>query len=113
MPTHFADLVATSSAVRDASGRLDKVARLADLLRRLADEEIAPAVAFLSGQTRQDRLGIGYAAVAAAADVVTAAEAALSIGDVDRTFDTIATLGGSGSARARARELRELFSRAT
>jgi DNA ligase-1 len=113
MPTRFTDLVGTSAAVREASGRLDKVARLADLLRRLADDEIAPAVAFLSGQTTQGRLGVGYASVAAAADVPAASEATLSIAEIDRAFEAMAAVSGPGSAHERARQLRAIFSRTT
>ena len=61
--TRLADLVATSQQVAGTSGRLAKVAALAALLRRLAPDEIEIAVAYLSGETRQGKLGLGYAAL--------------------------------------------------
>jgi len=50
------DLVNTSAAVANASSRLAKIGLLADLLRRLAPEEIEMAIGFLSGEPRQGRL---------------------------------------------------------
>ena len=43
------DLVATSNAVAQTSARLQKVALLADLLRRLSPDEIPVAIGYLSG----------------------------------------------------------------
>ena len=57
------DLVTTSAAVGEASGRLAKIGLLADLLRRLAPEEIEIAIGFLSGEPRQGRIGIGGATI--------------------------------------------------
>lgn len=56
----FVEVATTSAEVARLSGRLDKVGRLADLLTRLAPEEVEPAVAFLSGSIRQGRLGLGH-----------------------------------------------------
>jgi DNA ligase-1 len=53
------DLVTTSSAVTQVSGRLEKIDRLAGLLRRAAPDEIAIAIAYLSGRLPQGRIGIG------------------------------------------------------
>jgi DNA ligase-1 len=137
MSTRLAELVDLSRALAAAPGRLDKTALLAELLRRLEPEEIEIAVAFLTGSPRQGRIGLGYATIARAfgrADTVTVAtpqaqtsleetlfpaapepQAAppLSIEEVDRAFDHIARLTGSGSASARERQLRALFARAT
>jgi hypothetical protein len=65
----FVEVANTSAAVAEVSGRLGKIGRLADLLARLAPEEIEPAVAFLSGGTRQGRVGLGHAAISTAAGV--------------------------------------------
>ena len=109
----FATLVETSAAVAAAPGKLDKVGRLAELLSKLDDREILPAVAFLSGRMTQGRLGVGYAAIAGASDVPAATDATLSITDVDERFSALASISGAGSARDRAAVLRELFARAT
>jgi DNA ligase-1 len=109
----FLDLVTTSAAVADASGRLDKIARLADLLARLEAEEIEPAVAFLSGSTRQGRLGVGHAAIVRAAAYPPADAASLDIRDVDGAFSRLATIQGPGASAARTQALGALFGRAT
>jgi DNA ligase-1 len=82
-------------------------------LSRLTPDEIAVAVPMLSGEMRQGRIGIGWAAVQRASDTAAAAEASLSLGDVDQAFGRVAALSGKGSAGARAAELASLFGRAT
>ena len=99
----FVDLVATSAEVAGASGRLDKIGRLASLLARLDPDEIEAAVAFLSGGTRQGRIGVGHAAIAAASDVAPAQTTSLAVQDVDAAFGALALIGGKGSAAERAR----------
>ena len=60
------ELVTTADAVASTRSRLAKVDALADLLRRLEPDEIAPAVGFLVGKPRQGRVGVGWRGVAAA-----------------------------------------------
>src|SRR5262245_1030419 len=103
------DLVTTSVAVAGASGRLVKIDRLASLLRRLAPEEVDIAVAFLSGELRQGRIGIGPAAIWEARPSAGAGMPTLRLVDVDEAFDRIAATGGSGSANERVRLLRDLL----
>src|SRR5688572_26983974 len=107
------DLVTTSAAVGEASGRLTKIGLLAELLARLAPEEIEIAIGFLSGEPRQGRIGIGGAAVWAAKDVAAAEAPALHLRDVDEAFTQIATVKGSGAAATRQQRLRDLLGRAT
>ena len=57
----LANLVETSNRIANTSRRLEKTALLAGLLKQLSPEEVEIAVAFLSGGTRQSRIGIGYA----------------------------------------------------
>ena len=109
---HFSEVVATSTAVAELSGRLDKIGRLAGLMRRLQPEEIEPVASWLSGSARQGRVGLGYATISAV-DVAPAPEPTLTVGDVDRALETLAGLSGAGVARARAHELHSLFGRAT
>src|SRR3954462_13333459 len=59
----LADLVATSQAVASTSARGEKVARLAETLRRLEPGEAGAGVAFLSGELRQRQIGVGWAAL--------------------------------------------------
>jgi DNA ligase 1 len=107
------ELVDTSNAVQAASGRLDKTARIAALLTRLAPDEIEIAVTFLSGAMRQGRVGIGWAAIRAAASTPAAETPSITLHDVDRTLGQIASARGGGSSRARAGLLTDLLSRAT
>jgi DNA ligase 1 len=107
------DLVTTSVAVGQASGRLAKIGLLADLLRRAAHEEIEIAIGFLSGEPRQGRIGIGGAAIWGAKDVASADTPTLSLRDVDEAFTQIAARKGAGSTAARQQRLRDLLRRAT
>jgi DNA ligase-1 len=107
------DLVDTSSAVGEASGRLAKIGLLADLLRRLAPEEIEIAIGFLSGEPRQGRIGIGGATIWSAKDVPAADTPALDLRDVDEAFTQIGAMKGAGSTAARNQRLRDLLGRAT
>jgi DNA ligase-1 len=110
--TLLRDVVDASAQVAATSSRSAKIATLADLLRELDDDEVAIAVAFLSGVPRQGRIGIGYAAVFAI-DVAPATQPSLSIGDVDRAIDAIQADTGSGSAASRRELLADLLGRAT
>jgi DNA ligase-1 len=109
----LSDLVTTSAAVAGVSGRREKTARLADLLTRLEADDVETAIAFLSGATRQGRVGIGYAAIQSASDVAPAEQASLHLRDVDQVFSSLAAVEGKGSSGERSRLLRGLFARAT
>ena len=108
----LADLVATSAAVASTRARSTKVAALAELLGRLAAEEIEAAVGFLTGETRQGRVGVGRATVFRL-DVTPAAVPSLTISDVDGALDRILVTTGGGSAASREQILHEVFDRST
>jgi len=110
---HFAELEATSRRIAATSARSEKVALLASFLRRLAPEEIAAAVAFLSGGPRQGRIGVGPAALRAVANGPRSQAPTLTLADVDSALERVARLSGAGSAGERARSLAELLGRAT
>ena len=110
---HLADLVTTSRLVAETRARSRKTAALADLLRRLGAEEIDIAVAFLSGDLRQGRIGLGGAAVRNARPESAASEPSLTLIEVDAAFERIAATTGSGSIAERSRQLSSLLSRAT
>ena len=109
----LADLVATSRAVGESSGRLQKIAHLASLLGHASSDEIETVISFLSGSPRQGRIGIGGAAIREARAVPAAGESTLEVRDVDRAFDGIMAASGAGSNAARASRLRDLMGRAT
>ncbi|HEX6898556.1 MAG TPA: ATP-dependent DNA ligase [Thermoanaerobaculia bacterium] len=109
----LADLVATSSRVAETRSRSEKIAALADLLRRLSPEEIDIAVAYLSGHLRQGRIGIGFAAVRDSRPAAAASEPSLTLSEVDSIFESIAATTGAGSTAARVEKLSGLLVRAT
>ena len=106
-------LVVTSGAVAEASGRLVKIGHLATLLRALAPTEIEIAIAFLSGEPRQGRIGIGGSAIRNARPLTSADSPALQLIEVDEAFERIAATTGRGSPADRVRMLRKLLERAT
>jgi len=109
----FADLVATSQRVAETRSRAEKTGALADLLRRLAPDEIDVAVAYLSGHLRQGRIGLGGAALRSAMPGSAASEPSLSLREVDAAFERMAAVSGAGSTAERARLLADLLGRAT
>ena len=108
----LASVVKTSRRVAETPRRLEKVELLAQLLRQLHPDEIEIAVAFLAGQIRQGRIGIGYAAVRDATGS-PALDATLELAEVSHTFQAISEISGSGSQRNRSELLRGVFARAT
>ncbi len=110
--TRLVELVTASQRIGATASRLGKVAELAAVLRRLAPDEIEIGVAYLCGETRQGRLGIGYAALGEARSA-GAQSASLELRAVDDALEAIARTKGKGSAAGRARTLGELFARAT
>ena len=116
--TRFVEVAATSTAVGATRSRTEKLAALADLLRRLDDDELVPTVAWLSGGARQGRIGVGWATVADAErdlGAEPAAEATLTISEVDDAFERLAGLvgAGTGSNTGRRTELTALLRRAS
>jgi ATP-dependent DNA ligase I len=109
----LAEVVAASAAVGATAGRLDKIGHLSAVLTRVPPAEVPIVIPFLSGETRQGRIGIGYALLSTLRDVPPADAPSLELGEVDATFDRIAAIAGAGSAASRAQMLRELLERAT
>ena len=109
----LAQLVQTSTAVAQASGRLAKIGLLADLLRQLASDEIEIAIGMLSGEPRQGRIGIGYATLWASRDLPASDTPRLSLIEIDAAFTELKAIKGAGSAGTRNERLRELLRQAT
>jgi len=110
--TRLADLVALSGKVAATASRREKIALLASILRRLSPDEIEIGVAFLSGEMRQGRLGVGWGALSEVR-ASAAAKASLELRAVDEALGRIAATTGEGSAVKREQRIGELFSRAT
>lgn len=107
------DLVAASERVRASSSRLEKVSHLASVLARLERDEVPIAVAFLSGELPEGRIGVGPATLAEALPVEPASEPVLELDDVAAAFRRIAEASGPGSASMKLRLLAEPLRRAT
>lgn len=109
----FGELASTSRMISTSRGRLQKAEHLAELLRRLSDDERRIGVGYLMGRLRQGRIGVGGAALRALADVPPAADARLRIVDVDAAMSALTEISGSGSVAKRAQALQTLFGQAT
>ena len=108
----FAEVVAASAAVGATRSRTAKAAALAALLRAATPAEVAPSTAWLAGEARQGRIGTGWRTLSGI-DAAPAAEATLTVGAVDTTFDALAATAGTGSTKRRAELLHDLFAAAT
>jgi DNA ligase 1 len=111
--TLLAEIVQASQRVGATAARRVKVSELAALLKLLTTDELDIGVHYLSGEIPQGKIGIGYAAVRAAAATPAADLKNLSIAEVDDKLSELAAMHGGGSAARRAAALEELFSRAT
>ena len=107
------ELVLTSRQVSEVAARGEKIARLAALLARLSQDEVDTATAFLSGATRQGRIGIGPALIRAAQPANPAPAATLGLLEVDAAFARIAAVSGAGSTAERTQLLHALLARGT
>ena len=112
MSTMLLQLIATTSAdVAATSSRLAKVERIVECLRAASPEEVAVAVAYLSGELPQGTVGVGWAALRdlpAPAD-----EPTLEVLEVNRAVSRLQSIAGRGSQAARREELAALYMRAT
>jgi DNA ligase-1 len=107
----LAEIAATSADVASTSSRLAKVARLTECLHGAAPEEVAVAVAYLSGELPQGTVGVGWAALKERP--VPASEPTLEVLEVDAAVSRLQGISGRGSQAARKEELTGLLSRAT
>jgi len=107
----LSEVVETSRAVGAIRARGAKRELLAALLRRCAASEVEIAVAFLAGETRQRRTGVGWRSLS---ELLSPADlASLTLRDVDAALAALGALAGSGSRTARRAALDSLMVRAT
>jgi DNA ligase-1 len=107
----FVDIAATSAAVAATSGRKAKIELLAGALRRLDPGEIVAGAAYLAGELRQRQTGVGYASLRDRPE--PAAEASLTVAQVDAAIAEISAVSGAGSQARRKQMLGALFGAAT
>lgn len=108
----LADVVGTSAQVAENPSRLAKIGALAECMRRLEPDEIGIAIPFLSGETRQGRLAVGYAQLQQARQS-SSAPPQLTLREVDDAFDELKAVKGKGSTSRRQATLKALFARTT
>ena len=111
--TLLAHLAAVSRRVSETASRLAKIDEIAACLRALGPDEIPIAIAFLSGETRQGKLGVSYAALQTGRQGETASAPALTLQQVDAAFDALAHTSGKGAAARRMEQIAALFAQAT
>jgi DNA ligase-1 len=108
----FADVVATSAAVAATRSRTAKATAIAELLRGAAADEVEPVTAWLAGELRQGRTGVGWRTLArAASDPATTPS--LTVVAVDEALTELAATSGAGSAARRDALLAGLLAAAT
>lgn len=109
------DVAAASAEVGATPGRLAKIMRIADLLRRAGEEAdaglVATVVSWLSGELPQRQIGVGWAALRHLPP--PGAEAVLTVASVDATFSEIGAVSGHGSQARRAALVADLFAAGT
>jgi DNA ligase-1 len=107
----LADLAAASEAVSGTTRRTEKVAAVAAALRAADPDEVPVVVAYLSGELRQRRTGVGWASLR---DLpAPAPDPTLGVSEVDAALAEVAGLAGAGSQAERVRRVAALFGRAT
>jgi DNA ligase-1 len=104
------ELVEASAAVTATPARNEKVAVLAGLLARAEADEVAPLVSWLSGELTQRQIGVGWALLRERP--TPAAEASMTVAELERALGAIGALGGPGSVAARRAAVRDLLTRA-
>jgi DNA ligase-1 len=108
----YLELAEASRRLAATTKRSAKAALLADVLRRLAPEEVPVAVGVLTGAPRQGRIGIGWATLRDARTEPARAPT-LTVLEVDAIVDRLAGMSGSGVQAARRALLADTFARAT
>jgi len=108
----LAELAATSERVAATSSRREKVAALAECLRRACPGEAALATAYLAGTLPQGRIGVGWASLREPPPPAPPPPA-LELAEVEAALAEVAALAGPGSQAARRERLGSLLARAT
>jgi len=107
----FADVARVSREVAQTSARSRKTALLADFFRAMEPGDVPIAIAYLAGRLPQGRLGVGWAALRDHA--APAAEATLTVREVDAGLTEVGAVSGTGAQAGRRALLQHLFARAT
>ncbi|MFC5200039.1 MULTISPECIES: ATP-dependent DNA ligase [Streptomyces] len=104
-------LAHVSQEVAATSARSRKIALLAELFRDADADDVPIVIPYLAGRLPQGRLGIGWKLLSR--PVPPAAEATLTVRDVDARLTEIGAVTGTGSQAARGRLVDALRAAAT
>ncbi|MFD4952730.1 ATP-dependent DNA ligase [Streptomyces sp. NPDC058451] len=107
----LARLAQVSREVAAASARSRKTALLAELFREAGAEEVPVVIPYLAGRLPQGRLGVGWKVLGR--QVAPAAEASLTVHEVDARLSELGKVSGPGSQAERSRLVGELMGAAT
>ncbi|MFB7460391.1 ATP-dependent DNA ligase [Streptomyces sp. NPDC056188] len=107
----LARLAQVSREVAAASARSRKTALLAELFREAGAEDVPVVIPYLAGRLPQGRLGVGWKVLGRR--VAPAAEASLTVHEVDARLSELGTVSGPGSQAERSRLVGELMGAAT
>lgn len=104
----------TWAALRTTRSRKKKVAWLAELLDGRTEDELELVVAWLSGELRQGKIGVGFSAAYTAVRATPAStQGRWSVADVEARLRSIQQMSGAGSKKRRHEALVELFAGCT
>ena len=106
------DVLAASAAVTATPSRTAKAQAIAELLRRASEDDVEPVTAWLAGEPRQGRSGVGRRTLSTLLPEPAVAPS-LTVGAVDGALTALATTAGPGSAARRDAILGALLSAAT
>lgn len=107
----LAPLARVSREVAETSGRTRKISLLAGLFRAAGPEDVPVVIPYLAGRLPQGRIGVGWNALKDPPPA--AAEATLTVHEVDTVFSTLAAVEGAGAQGERRRLVQELLAAAT
>lgn len=105
------DVAVASRDVADTGSRLAKRELIAAVLLRAGPDELEVVAAYLAGELRQRRTGVGWASLSALP--APASEPTITVAETDLEFQRISMLSGPGSAAQRTAAVAALFGRAT
>lgn len=105
-------VVDTAAMVASTTSRTEKTEALAALLGSTPPAHAPIVVGLLTGEVRQGRIGVGWAALRDV-DVVSASTSSLDVEAVDGAITDLANTSGPGSRASRSAQLGALFTQAT
>ncbi|HEV7870789.1 MAG TPA: ATP-dependent DNA ligase [Modestobacter sp.] len=108
----LADVLAASVAVTATRSRTAKAGAIAELLRRAGADEVEPVTAWLAGEPRQGRLGLGWRTLSRLSGE-PAATPSLTVAGTDEVLSGLAATAGPGSVAQRDAVVTGLLGAAT